>query len=76
LIYALFPAKLPLKLILITGILFLQVYAKALQPAELSALSIIPKPVSVVVSPGTFTLKMGRLSVHLYRQVPGRFLPV
>ena len=45
------------KLILLTGILFLQLFAKAMPPADLSTISIIPKPVSLTTSAGTFTLK-------------------
>lgn len=50
------PQNCRFKLVLLTGILFLQLFAKALPPADLSTISIIPKPVSLTPSAGTFTL--------------------
>jgi len=50
------PQNCRFKLILLAGILFLQLFAKALPPADLSTVSIIPKPVSLTPSAGTFTL--------------------
>ena len=45
-----------LRLILVTGFLILQVIAKGNSPADLSRLSIIPKPVSAIPEKGNFTL--------------------
>jgi len=44
-------------LILLTGILFLQIFAQASPATDLSNVSIIPKPVSLTPSAGSFTLK-------------------
>ena len=51
------PQNCRFKLILLTGSLFLQIFAIALPPTDLSAVSIIPKPVMVIASSGTFSLK-------------------
>ena len=45
-----------LKLFLITGFLALQIITKGVSPADLSALSLIPKPVAVKQAKGNFTL--------------------
>ena len=49
--------KIIVKSILTLVFVTLQIMARAKQPTELSALSIIPRPVSVIPSTGIFTLK-------------------
>ncbi len=46
----------PVKLILVVGLVFLQLFSKGYTTDNLSAISIIPKPVSVIPANGSFTL--------------------